>query len=110
MPAAKGGVEFLRSSPVLAALPAKELAALATLARDEKPQPPWVRPWSLLLLGRLHDLEGERARAVVQYKKVLEEPYGQEELRARAREGLRRPFTRNDHRSGPPPPGSTYPT
>ena len=35
MPAAKGGVEFLRSSPLLAALPAKELAALATLARDE---------------------------------------------------------------------------
>jgi CRP-like cAMP-binding protein len=35
MSAAKGGVEFLRSSPVLAALPAKELAALATLARDE---------------------------------------------------------------------------
>ena len=35
MPAAKGGVEFLRSSPVLAALPAEELAALATLARDE---------------------------------------------------------------------------
>ncbi len=35
MPAAKGSVEFLRSCPVLAALPAKELAALATLARDE---------------------------------------------------------------------------
>jgi CRP-like cAMP-binding protein len=28
-------VEFLRSSPLLAALPAKELAVLATLARDE---------------------------------------------------------------------------
>ncbi len=35
MPTAKGGVEFLRSSALLAALPAKELAALATLARDE---------------------------------------------------------------------------
>jgi len=30
------GEEFLRSCPVLAALPAKELAALATVARDER--------------------------------------------------------------------------
>jgi CRP/FNR family transcriptional regulator, nitrogen oxide reductase regulator len=36
MPAAPGSEEFLRSSPVLAALPAKELAALAAVARDER--------------------------------------------------------------------------
>jgi CRP-like cAMP-binding protein len=36
MPAAKVGVEFLRSSPVPAALPAKEPAALAAVARDER--------------------------------------------------------------------------
>jgi CRP/FNR family transcriptional regulator, nitrogen oxide reductase regulator len=35
MPAPKGSVEFLRSCPVLAALPAKELAALSAVARDE---------------------------------------------------------------------------
>jgi hypothetical protein len=35
MPAAKGGVEFLRSCPVLEALPPKELAALAAVGRDE---------------------------------------------------------------------------
>ena len=35
MPGAKGGVEALRSCPVPAALPTKELAALAALARDE---------------------------------------------------------------------------
>jgi CRP-like cAMP-binding protein len=36
MPAAHGGVEFLRSCPVLAALPVKELGALAAVARDER--------------------------------------------------------------------------
>jgi CRP/FNR family transcriptional regulator, nitrogen oxide reductase regulator len=36
MPAAQGSVEFLRSCPVLAALPAKELATLAAVARDER--------------------------------------------------------------------------
>jgi CRP-like cAMP-binding protein len=36
MPAAHGGVEFLRSCPVLASLPTAELVALAALARDEQ--------------------------------------------------------------------------
>jgi len=35
MSAAKNGVDFLRSSPVPAALPATELAALAAITRDE---------------------------------------------------------------------------
>jgi CRP/FNR family transcriptional regulator len=35
MPVAKGDVEFLRSCPVLAALPAKDLIARAGIARDE---------------------------------------------------------------------------
>src|SRR5262245_3416673 len=35
MPAAPSRVEFLRSCPLLAALPAKELTALATVGRDE---------------------------------------------------------------------------
>jgi CRP-like cAMP-binding protein len=36
MPEARGGVEFLRSCPVLAALPVTELDALATVARDQR--------------------------------------------------------------------------
>jgi CRP-like cAMP-binding protein len=36
MPAAGRGEEFLRSCPVLAALPAKALASLTTVARDER--------------------------------------------------------------------------
>jgi CRP-like cAMP-binding protein len=35
MPATKGGVDFLKSCPVFAALPVKELTALAAIARDE---------------------------------------------------------------------------
>src|SRR5262249_32041 len=36
MPPAKGSVEFLRSCSVLAALPATELATLATVAREQR--------------------------------------------------------------------------
>ena len=39
MPAAKGGAEFLRSCRVLAALPAKELSALAAVAREASYRP-----------------------------------------------------------------------
>lgn len=60
---------------------------------DEGPvDPPWVRPWRRLLEARTLDLAGERQRAVELYRNVLEEPYGQPEVRHEAEAGLRRPF------------------
>jgi hypothetical protein len=67
-------------------------AAVARLVRMEAPDPPWVLAWSRLLKARLHDLAGERDAAVTVYKQVFEEPYGLEELRQAAREGLDKPF------------------
>ena len=69
--------------------------AVEDVAGEDEPQPPWLRSWSGLLEGHLLDLEGERARAVVEYKKVLKHPYGLGELRERAEDGLRRPFRRH---------------
>jgi len=66
---------------------------LEGLGPDKGVRPPWARPWAALLYGQLFDLEGRREEAVQEYKKVLQEPYGREALRARAAEGLRRPFT-----------------
>lgn len=63
-------------------------APLTRLARESDPEPPWVRPWSRVLLGELHDLAGERAAAVLEYNLVWEEPGGLPELRARAARGL----------------------
>lgn len=68
--------------------------AIEDVAGEDEPQPPWLRSWSRLLKGHLQDLDGERGRAVIEYKKVLKAPYGQAELRERAEDGLRRPFRR----------------
>jgi hypothetical protein len=73
---------------------------LEGLGEDKGVRPPWARPWAALLYGQLRDLEGRREEAVQEYKKVLQEPYGREALRARAAEGLRRRFTPE---SGPSP-------
>ncbi len=73
---------------------------LESLGGQKSIRPPWARPWAALLYGELRDLEGHREEAVQEYKKVLQEPYGREALRARAAERLRRPFTSE---SGPPP-------
>jgi hypothetical protein len=70
--------------------------AIDDVVGEDRPQPPWLRPWSLLLQAHLHDLEGQRERAVLEYKKVLNAPYGQSELRERAEDGLRRPFRRRE--------------
>jgi tetratricopeptide (TPR) repeat protein len=70
------------------------------LVRERAPEPPWVRPWSWLLRAEALDLEGEREAALEAYRKVLAEPHGQDELRGRAAEGLRRPFVPTE----PPPP------
>jgi tetratricopeptide (TPR) repeat protein len=78
---------------------------LESLGGQKSIRPPWARPWAALLYGELRDLEGHREEAVQEYKKVLQEPYGREALRARAAERLRRPFTSE---SGPlPVPGSS---
>jgi tetratricopeptide (TPR) repeat protein len=61
---------------------------------EDQPQPPWLRSWSRLLHAHLLDLDGERERAVVEYKKVLKATYGLAELRERAEDGLRRPYQR----------------
>ena len=68
-------------------------AVLADLAEEKEPAPPWVKPWSALLRAEMFDLAGERAAALAEYRKVLSDPHGQEELKQRAGEGLRRPFT-----------------
>jgi hypothetical protein len=68
---------------------------------DEKaPSPPWVRPWTHLLLAHLHDLQGRRANAVAEYKRVLKEPYGQNELRTQAAAGLKQPYRARERRRG----------
>jgi len=72
--------------------PAAAGERLRRLAATEDPQPPWVRPWTQLLLGRLYDLEGNRSAAVNEYKKVYNAPYGQTRLREWALEGLQRAY------------------
>jgi hypothetical protein len=66
--------------------------AIEDLNRDREATPPWVRPWSWLLRAEWLDLAGERADALDHYRKVLSDPHGQDELKERAEEGLRRPF------------------
>ncbi len=72
----------------------KAADAIEDAADDDDPQPPWLRSWGRLLKGHLLDLEGERTRAVAEYKKVLKTTYGLAELRERAEDGLRRPYRR----------------
>lgn len=68
--------------------------AVDDVADEDEPQPPWLRSWSRLLKAHLLDLDGERRRAVVEYKQVLKTTYGLAELRERAEDGLRRPYRR----------------
>lgn len=67
--------------------------ALAELDGRERPDPPWVRPWTRLLLARLHDLDGERAEALKLYNEVYQRPLGSARLRALAAEGQERRWT-----------------
>ena len=66
-----------------------EVEALSKLS---DPQPPWIRAWARLLLGRIHDLAGERGEAVKAYQIVFKSPSGLPELRRLAAEGLERPY------------------
>jgi tetratricopeptide (TPR) repeat protein len=76
--------------------------AIDDLGRARDVEPAWLRPWSWLLRAEALDVSGERAEALEQYRRVLADPHGREELEERAREGLRRPFT---PAPSPPPVG-----
>jgi tetratricopeptide (TPR) repeat protein len=65
---------------------------LEDIADDDDPQPPWIRPWARLLLGRIHDLAGERSAALREYELVSKSPSGVRELRGLALEGLKGPY------------------
>jgi tetratricopeptide (TPR) repeat protein len=71
--------------------------------RDGDLSPPWIGAWSRLLKARLLDLAGQRTEAVARYKEVLNEPWGQEELRVLAARGLARPFAADEPASPRPP-------
>lgn len=90
--------ELLRGQPETAR------TAVVSVAGEEKVEPPWLRPWSWLLLGHLKDLDGSRGAAVEQYKKVLDQPCGQSGLAARAEAALHRPFSREGPRDQSPSP------
>jgi tetratricopeptide (TPR) repeat protein len=70
---------------------------------EDDPHPPWIRPWSRLLLAQVEDLEGNRAEAVVLYQKVFKAPYGRAELKNLAAAGLKRPFVPRHRRPAPAP-------
>jgi tetratricopeptide (TPR) repeat protein len=65
---------------------------LEKLAGASETRPPFVRPWSHLLLARVLDAGGDRGRALREYKEVYEHPCGDAWLRERAQEGLERPY------------------
>jgi hypothetical protein len=67
---------------------------------ESQVRPPWVRPWSWLLRAQADDLAGEREAAVLQYKKVYEQPFGRAELRDLASAGLRHPFVARESAAG----------
>lgn len=75
---------------------------LEALEARERVSPPWVRPWTRLLLARLHDLEGRRARALELYNDVYQHPLGSAALRGLAIEGQER-------RWAPPPAPAASP-
>ncbi|HEY7511181.1 MAG TPA: hypothetical protein VIG50_13060, partial [Vicinamibacteria bacterium] len=61
--------------------------AIDDLGRARDVEPAWLRPWSWLLRAETLDVSGERAEALEQYRRVLADPHGREELEERAREG-----------------------
>jgi hypothetical protein len=69
---------------------AREVASRLASARQVNP--PWVRAWSQLVLGRILDQAGDREGAVLQYQEVWERPWGRDDLQQMAGEGLRAPY------------------
>lgn len=93
-PASQEARLMVAEDDVLHGRPADAEDTVEELAEEDDPQPPWVKPWSRLLKAHLLDLDGQRARAVVEYKVVLQSPHGLADLRERAEDGVRRPFRR----------------
>jgi hypothetical protein len=60
----------------------------------DRDEPPWVGSWGRLVRARLRDASGDREGAVSLYKEVLQHPFGSDELKRGAREGLRVPWPR----------------
>jgi hypothetical protein len=84
---------------------AEEAAEVAAeVADSEQLEPAWLGAWAKLLLGQARDLTGQREAARKLYQQVLDSPCGQEELKARARDGLRRPFAPESARATPGQP------
>ena len=84
---------------------ADEAAAVAGAVADaDEVEPAWLSAWARLLLAQARDLDGQREAARKLYQQVVEAPCGQEELRLRAREGLRRPFVSENARAAPSQP------
>jgi tetratricopeptide (TPR) repeat protein len=80
-------------------------AALEDLTDEGTLDPPWITPWAWLLLGRAHDLAGEREAALRAYRRVWEAPLGSAELKRAASEGLGTPYGPGPTRARP----SVYP-
>lgn len=77
--------------------------ALEELERRERVDPPWVGPWTRLLLARLHDLRGERGAALQLYNDVYQRSLGSAALKSLAAEGQERPWCPSP--AHPPSPG-----
>lgn len=75
---------------------------LEDLGERERPEPPWVRPWTRLLTARLRDAAGRRAEALALYNDVYQHPLGSSRLRDLASQGLKSAWR-------PPPPSSPTP-
>lgn len=91
-PASREASLLAAEDEILHGDPERARDAVEEAAAEARPHPPWLRPWAALLKGQLLDAAGQRERAVVEYKKVLERSLGRTDLRERAEDGVRRPF------------------
>jgi tetratricopeptide (TPR) repeat protein len=91
-PASREAALLAAEDEILHGDPERARDAVEEALAVERPQPPWLRPWASLLNAQLLDVAGQRERAVVEYKKVLDRPLGRGDLRERAEDGVRRPF------------------
>jgi hypothetical protein len=73
--------------------------AVEHVVASQQVDPPWVRPWSLLLRGWLHDLDGQRTQAVDLYNQVFKAPSGRPDFRQAAERGIEAPYAAGPHPS-----------
>ena len=84
---------------------AREVARRAATAPAQA-SPPWVTPWSHLLLGRICDLAGMRDEARREYRRVLAAASGRVDFKRAAEQGLETPYSGGAPREGRP--GSSH--